>query len=129
MAAAAAIQVLTALNAPIGIAAPAAANDVTRTLHLNGLIDVTGTVTTSFSYVAIDDGAVTPQVPGGAHHLIIRAADNSVLHDQIFALEDEAARAARHDAYAHERHQPQHADHDVSTSRCSTCACRSPTMR
>ncbi len=56
---------LTALNAPIGIAAPSVANAVTRTLHLNGLIDVTGTVTTSLSYVAIDDGAVTPQVPGG----------------------------------------------------------------
>lgn len=102
-----------ALNAPIGIAAPSAANDVTRTLHLNGQIDVSGTVTTSLSYVAVNDGAVTPQVPGGTHHLIIRAADNSVLHDQVFALEDEAL--APHDAALpaalnHEGTQPQHDD-------------------
>jgi ligand-binding sensor domain-containing protein/thiamine phosphate synthase YjbQ (UPF0047 family) len=105
-----------ASNAPIGPAAPAVANDVTRTLHLNGLIDVTGTVTTSLSYVAIDDGAVTPQVPNGTHHLIIRAADNSVLHDQVFALEN-AALTPHDTALAHDRAQPQHADHataDVS---------------
>ncbi len=51
---------------------------------------MTGTVTTSLSYVAVNDGAVTPQMPNGTHHLIIRAADNTILHDQIFALEESA---------------------------------------
>jgi hypothetical protein len=107
-----------AVNAPIGLRAPAAANNVTRTLHLNGKIDVTGTVTTSLSYVAINDGAVTPQMPNGTHHLIVRAADNSVLHDQAFNLENEAL--TPHDtalpaALNHDSTQPQQADHAVST--------------
>jgi hypothetical protein len=63
---------------PLGVSVP------TRTLRLSGRIDASDRVTTSVSYVASNDGALTPQTPGGAYHLIVRAADNSVLHNQAF---------------------------------------------
>jgi hypothetical protein len=78
---------------------PLAAADVTRTLRLSGKINgASGVVTPSVSYVAVNDGAVTPQDYEGNYHLIVRAADNRVLHDQLFRL-DESAHAP-HDAAA-----------------------------
>ena len=90
---------LAVLNNPIDLAGPTAANDVTRTLRLGGQINLGATpgsqVTTTVSYVGIDDGDVTPQDPGGDMHLIVRDASNAILHDQIFALEEAALDAAR----------------------------------
>ncbi len=102
-----------ASNTPIGPAAPTVASDVTRTFHLNGQIDLSGTVTTSLSYVAVNDGEVTPPVSNGTHHLIIRAADNSVLHDQLFALEEDALTPHDTGLY-HDAHQPGQADHGTN---------------
>ncbi|HZY41175.1 MAG TPA: hypothetical protein VFF59_04155, partial [Anaerolineae bacterium] len=85
---------LTALNAPIGIAAPVAANDVTHTLRIGGRINLSATlgsqVTTTISYVGLNDGEVTPQDFSGDAHLVVRDAGNTVLHDQTFVLEETA---------------------------------------
>ena len=58
----------------------------TRTLRLSGRIDAAGRVTPSLSYVAVNDGAVTPQTPGADYHLIVRSTSGNVLHDQAFDL-------------------------------------------
>ena len=72
----------------------------TRTLHLSGKIDLSGTVTTSVSYVGSRTTARSRRkIPNGTHHLIVRAADNSVLHDQLFALEE--SELAPHDIDVH----------------------------
>jgi ligand-binding sensor domain-containing protein len=102
-----------ALNAPIDLAGLSAANDVTRTLRLSGKIDLSGTVTTSVSYVGINDGAVTPQEPGGEYHLIIRDAAHTVLHDQIFKHED--AELTPHDTTLyHDSDLPQQVNHGAA---------------
>ncbi len=56
----------------------------TRTLRLSGEINVSDIVTTSVFYVAENDGGLTPQDITGTYHLIVRAADNTLLHDQRF---------------------------------------------
>ena len=63
---------------------------VTRTLRLTGKIGAMGLVTPSVSFVAIDDGAVTPQDPEGIYHLRVLGAGNVVLHDQSFSLPESA---------------------------------------
>jgi len=70
-----------------------------RTLRLSGQIDFANQVVTpSVSYVSSGEVPVSPQEGEGELHLIVRAADNSVLHDQIFRAEDTAHPA--HDAPA-----------------------------
>lgn len=101
------------LPTPINLASPAAANDVTRTLRLGGQINLSAApgsqVTTTISYVGIDDGEVTPQNFGGDMHLIVRDASNTVLHDQVFALEGEAL--TPHDTGLAHGTEPQQSDH------------------
>ncbi|MEI2672161.1 MAG: hypothetical protein V9G13_13855 [Marmoricola sp.] len=74
------------VSAPMGLMRPNGPVAVTRTLRLSGKIDVSDTVTTSLSYVAINEGEVTPQEPQGTYHLIVRDAGNIILHDQVFDL-------------------------------------------
>jgi ligand-binding sensor domain-containing protein len=101
-----------AANTPIDLAGPKAANAVTRTLRLGGQINLSATlgsqITTTVSYIGVDDGDVTPQDFGGDMHLIVRDASNNVLHDQIFALEGEALAPHDTDATSSVAH-PDHA--------------------
>ncbi len=87
---------------------------VTRTLRLGGQINLSATlgsqVTTTVSYVGVDDGEVTPQDFDGDMHLIVRDASNTILHDQIFALE--GAALAPHDS--DQPQQPEHGTNPVS---------------
>jgi hypothetical protein len=113
-----------ALNSAIDLAGPAAAAVVTRTLRLGGQINLSATlgsqVTTTVSYIGVDDGEVTPQDFGGDVHLIVRDASNTILHDQIFELEEAAL--APHDsdiahssaAHGGELQQPEHGINPVS---------------
>ena len=93
----------TPLSTPIIPARPDGFSAVTRTLRLSGKIDVSDTVTTSLSYVAIDDGKVTPQEPTGSYHLIVRDGGNIILHDQSFALSFDESGWVKTVAYFHLR--------------------------
>jgi hypothetical protein len=105
-----------ALNNPIAIVGPTVAQDVTRTLRLGGQINLSATlgsqVTTTVSYIGVDDGEVTPQDLSGDTHLIVRDAGNAILHDQIFALEEAAL--APHDSDLHHGAQSDHSVNPVS---------------
>ncbi|MBX7213285.1 MAG: IPT/TIG domain-containing protein [Thermoflexales bacterium] len=63
---------------------------VTRTYRLAGKIGATGLVTPSLSFVAVNEGSVTPQEPWGTYHLRVFGPGNGVLHDQAFALPEAA---------------------------------------
>jgi hypothetical protein len=102
------------LNRPIDPAGSTATNAVTRTLRLSGQINLSATlgsqVTTTLAYVGVDDGDVTPQDFGGDMHLIVRDVGNTILHDQFFALEDDAL--TPHDS--DQLHQPVQPDHGAN---------------
>ena len=91
---------------------------MTRTLRLSGQINLSATlgsqVTTTVSYVGVDDGDVTPQDLGGDMHLIVRDAGNAILHDQIFALEEDALTPHDSDLHHGAAHRPDHGVNPVS---------------
>ncbi|HSD83517.1 MAG TPA: IPT/TIG domain-containing protein, partial [Anaerolineae bacterium] len=102
---------------PMNRVAPTAGQAATRTLRLNGVIDASTIVTTSVSYVAIDDGEVTAPDPAGQYHLIVRDASQAVLHDQPFTvIFDETAPHAdvQRGSRLHEGDAPNQAAHDVA---------------
>lgn len=75
--------------------AGAAAN---RTLRFNGRIDAHEQVTVTMSAILSNEGAVlTPS--GGHYHLLLRGADNAILHDQAFGFGGTHTHVAEPDAH------------------------------
>lgn len=76
-------------------AAGAAAN---RTLRFNGRIDAHEQVTVTMSAILPNEGAtLTPS--GGHYHLLLRGANNAILHDQAFGLGGTHTHVAEPDAH------------------------------